>query len=78
MRRVYIGSACCGEVPVRYFMLTSGRDRYGILVEKGAERVEIPSLAGSRRRVRELLDRMLRGAVTPVTVRDVVEDWLAE
>lgn len=49
---------------------------YGALVEKDGEQAVLPRLHVSADRVRDLLDRMVRGAVTPVTARDVAEDWL--
>ena len=92
MERQFYGSALCGETDVMYYLLseepgvtapeygvpedwTGGE--YSVLVEKGGERTAIPALDTSRERVRELLDRMVRGAVTPVSARDVAEDWLA-
>ena len=52
--------------------------RYGILVECGADRAELRDLSPAAWRGRSLLEAMCRGAVTPVTARDVVEDWLLE
>lgn len=49
---------------------------YGVLVEGGGDRALIPSVAPSRRRVQALLAVMMQGRVTPITARDVVEDWL--
>ena len=92
MERLFYGSALCGETDVMYYLLveengTSAREyglaldwnpgEYGVLVEKGEERTEIPALDSSRERVSGLLDRMVRGVVTPVSARDVAEDWLA-
>lgn len=53
------------------------RAGYGVLVEKDGEETAMPSLDSSRERVALLLDRMVRGVVTPVSARDVAEDWLA-
>ncbi|WP_455581418.1 DUF6514 family protein [Dysosmobacter sp.] len=49
---------------------------YGILVESGQEREAIRGITLSQRRVETLLCTLIRGGVTAVTARDVVEDWL--
>lgn len=80
MRRRLIATAQCRGRPVRYYLLADGvRDgkrMYGILVERGGDQELIPEIAPSRWRVQALLERLARGRVTPVTVRDAVEDWL--
>lgn len=80
MRKQLIGEARCRELPVRYYLLEDetdeGRPLYGIQVEYGGERMSILELTCSRQRAEALLGLLIRGCVTPVTVRDVVEDWL--
>lgn len=70
----------CKNSTARYYLLQEplGEDAevYGVAVEYGGERAELRSLTVSRRRAEALLERMRRGRVTPVTARDVVEDWL--
>lgn len=64
---------------LRYDLLTKKRKdklEYGICVHYGGERVSLPGISLSGREVGELLHTMLRCRVTPVTARDVVEDWL--
>lgn len=82
MRKHLVGAAWCRELPVRYYLLAEevreGRRTYGILVEGGGDRVLLPSVATSQRRVRSLLALLMQGRVTPTTARDVVEDWLLE
>ena len=51
-------------------------ETYGIGVEYGEERVDVPDITPSQKGVSVLLDTMIRGTVTPVTLRDVAEDWL--
>lgn len=80
MRRRFIATVqCCGR-PVRYYLLVDavrdGRWMYGILVEGDGDREAIPGITPSRLRAQMLLKRLIRGRVTPVTARDVVEDWL--
>ena len=89
MEREFYGSALCGQTDVRYFLLveecgTAAQEyglsenwgEYGVLVETDGEQTAIPALDHSRERVSGLLDCMVRGVVTPVSARDVAEDWL--
>ena len=46
--------------------------------EVGEEVADVPNLSPSRARVQELAEALVRGGVTPVTLRDVVDDWLLE
>lgn len=81
MKTFFFDSAALGERTINYSLVagTPGADRgeYGILIESDGEQVLIPALSFSRRGVQELLGRMCRGLVTPVTARDIAEDWLA-
>ena len=81
MRKFFFDSAALGENTVEYSLVTctpdTDRGEYGILVESGGEQALIPAISVSRFRVQELLGLMCRGLVTPVTARDVTEDWLA-
>ncbi|MDO4314685.1 MAG: DUF6514 family protein [Oscillospiraceae bacterium] len=82
MRKYLAGSALCRELQVRYYLLAGevrdGRRMYGVLVESGGGRELIPSVTPSRRRAQSLLALLVQGHVTPVTARDVVEDWLLD
>ncbi len=80
MRKRFIARAsCCGRL-VRYYLLVNaasgGSRMYGILIEGGGSQEKIPAITPSRRRIQSLLEQLVQGCVTPVTVRDVVEDWL--
>ena len=79
MRRQLAGTAQSCEQPVRYYLLTEeekdGKNAYGVLVE-GDETLSIPDITPSRSRIQSLLALMIQGHVTPVTARDVVEDWI--
>ena len=53
-------------------------ESYGIrvsVIETG-EREEIGNITVRPERIEELADLLLRGQVTPCTLRDVVDDWL--
>ena len=80
MNRILFGSAEMNKREIRYYLISEksrhGWTEYGLAVEFADEQAQFPSLTLSRGRVQELLSRMRRGTVTPVAVRDVVEDWL--
>ena len=82
MRACFVGRRPCRGVPVDYFLLVDERDalreHYGICVESGGERAEIPAITVWRAGIQTLLSRLMQGGVTPVAARDVVEDWLLE
>jgi len=63
---------------IRYYLLRSGRKRqsYGICVTYRGEAVVLPGITCSETEAKCLLRRMVQGKVTPVTARDIVEDWL--
>lgn len=81
MKQFFFDSAALGTQTVRYSLIAGTTDadkgEYGVLVELDGEQALIPALSVSRSGVLELLGRMCRGLVTPVTARDVAEDWLS-
>lgn len=79
MRTYLAGQADCCGLLVHYYLLeeTCGAERsYGLRVEYGGDLIELRDLTPSAGRAGALLEAMRRGGVTPVTARDVVEDWL--
>lgn len=80
MRRIFMGTARCQELPVRYYLLAEdredGTETYGIGVEYAGETVEIPNITPFLHRIQKLAEALMRGLVTPATLRDVTEDWL--
>lgn len=72
-------SECMGN-PIEYSLISDlsdvGIETYGILVQLGDERVVIHDLSSSPDEVQKLLVCMANGAVSPVSVHDIVEDWL--
>ena len=79
MRKIWFGQSECRGAAVRYYLLveeTAGVERYGLQVRCGEETETVPDVTVSRRRIQALLGAMVRGGVTPVTAREVVEDWL--
>ena len=75
-----MGEAECDGFPIRYYLLVdtleNGLESYGVLVEYQSQRAAIPALTVFRRRAESLAELLRRGGVTPVTARDVAEDWL--
>lgn len=52
-------------------------ESYGVRVTgPDGECAEIPNITVSAGRIDELVDLLRRNQVTPVTLRDVVDDWL--
>lgn len=82
MRSCFFGKADCLDMPVYYDLLTEElegeKECYGLRVRCGEETAEARDLTCSQRRIQELLESLVRGAVTPVALGDVVEDWLLD
>ncbi|MEQ2442860.1 DUF6514 family protein [Pseudoflavonifractor sp. CLA-AP-H29] len=52
-------------------------ESYGVgIAESDGERVDLPNITTSAARIDELMELLTRNAVTPASLRDVVEDWL--
>ena len=76
MRRLLVGEAQCRASKARYYLLEEDAENpgaYGVQIELDGEEASVPDL-----RVLELADTLVRGVVTPVGLRDVVDDWLLE
>ena len=79
MRKRFMGEARCRTFPVRYYLLEEESEQggsYGVEVELEGETEAVPDLSPSRQRVEALAEALARGTVTPVGLRDVVDDWL--
>ena len=76
----------CRDAPLElmYYRLSEdapdGTTRFGAAVEavceEGTSRAEVPDITTSREKIDRLLSALIRGAVTPVSLREVVEDFL--
>ena len=73
-----VGSVQLEKKWLRYYLLRSMKPQcgYGICVTCGSDAAFIPEITLSEVEVMQLLEVMVRGRVTPVTARDIVEDWL--
>lgn len=80
MRRILMGTGCCLGETVKYYLLEDAAGsiakQYGISLECGNEQASLPGITVSQSRILALLDTLISGSVTPVSLRDVVEDWL--
>ena len=80
LQTLFIGSSACKEAEVRYYLLAEEPETdtgcYGLRVEFGGEAETIHGITASQHVILSLLSALVRGAVTPVAVRDVIEDWL--
>ena len=77
MKNELFGIATCLGMPVFYYLL-SDSGGYGIGVEYQGETVLLRRLSRIRSEVEALLTDMRQGSVTPVTARDVAEDWFSQ
>ena len=76
MKRELFARAICLQMPVSYYLL-SELGSYGVGVEYRGEKVQLRRLSRRRSSVEALLEAMRQGCVTPVTARDVTEDWFS-
>ncbi len=65
-----------------YYLLAEenleGTEQYGVRVEsETGDRAEVRKVTISSRSILELMGLLMRNTVTPVSLRDVIEDWLA-
>lgn len=77
MRKLLVGEAPCLGSQARYYLLEEDGS-CGVRVELGEEAASAADLSPRRERVLALAEALARGTVTPVALRDVVDDWLLE
>ena len=67
-------------IPVSYHLVVEERAdggfSFGITIRRGKEEVFVPDITSKPTEICALLHRMVRGSVTPVTAKDVIEDWV--
>lgn len=79
MRTISFGQAECLGMPVHYELLVEdadGLERYGLRIRYRDETAELPDITISQRGIQLLAKAVTSGCVTPVALRDTVEDWL--
>ena len=64
------------DLHLRYTIVEE-QGAYGVRIEKAdGECAELRDLTGSRERIEALFHMLWRGGVTPLSLRDIIEDWL--
>lgn len=79
MRKLFMGEARCRTNPISYFLLaeeSAAGELYGVQAELDGETAAVPGITMSQRQVQRLMAGLIHGRVTPVALRDVVDDWL--
>lgn len=80
MEKLWFGSAECLGEKIGYGLLVQisedGIMHYGVTVEYGGEVAAIPDITLKIGDILALAGLLRRGSVTPVTLLDVIEDWL--
>lgn len=80
MQTIFMGEAECEGSPIQYHLLAeeaeSGIGEYGVRVIFGEEVASLPRVTRSQTAIIDLITKMIRGTVTPVSAREIVEDWL--
>jgi hypothetical protein len=81
LRSLFIGKKTVHRQVINYYMLIEERaddtENYGVeLACANGERAQICRVTPSQNRALGLVSQLMRYAVTPVTLHDIVEDWL--
>ena len=74
----------CNSKPLvlAYSLLVTGEadelEHYGVRIEEqvSGSLTQVLDLTTQAKRIYDLLDKLVRNAVTPIGLRDVLEDWL--
>lgn len=65
-----------------YSIIVSGEagtpEHYGVKIEEqnSGTQIQVLDLTTQVKRIYDLMDKLVRNAVTPIGLRDVLEDWL--
>jgi hypothetical protein len=84
MREVWIGRQTVAKRNYDYYILVremkkeSGvyGENYGLAISSGDERAEVRDITVSADRIRHLATLLMVQTVTPLTLCEIVEDWL--
>lgn len=80
MRSVFMGSRrLSGEILTYHLLIEEVEDlgeNYGVLLEGFGQTAAVCGITVLQNRALALLEQLRHGAVTPASLRDVVEDWL--
>ena len=77
MRAMFSESVNINCLEVRYTFLRSlsNKNCYSIEITCGSESVLLPEVSDLYQEAKGFFDLLVRGAVTPVSAEDVLEDW---
>lgn len=67
------------SVQSQYYLLEEDcgpLENYGVRITYGATEAQVPGVTFSASEIIRLLCTLVESSVTPVTLRDVVDDWL--
>ena len=81
MREILIGKKQIMDRQYRYYLLAETGENdceyYGVKITDGREDAALRNITVSQRNIQFLGALLVDFSVTPMTLRDVVEDWLA-
>lgn len=78
----YFYSRMVGPLILEYYLLVSPLAKdleiYGVKIveQRSGATASVPGLTVSSRRIFHLIDVLSKGIVTPISLADIVEDWL--
>ena len=80
MREIFIGERYIEDQRYEYYLLAetgeNDWEQYGVKIEGGGDGAALREVTVSQRDIQDLGALLMDFLVTPVTLRDVVEDWL--
>ena len=81
MREIFIGERYIRNRWYEYYLLVEteerGRKQYGVKIASDGDEAALRDVTVSRQDIQTLGELLMEFLVTPVSLRDVVEDWLA-
>ena len=77
MEQQWFGAAECLGERIDYYILPEGAEGYGVGAAYREDVVFVRNITPHREEITALASLLCRGRVTPIALRDVVEDWLA-
>ena len=82
MQKNLVGTALCKKQVIRYYLLAEllegETESYGVSIEYRGEEMPVHAVTCVPKRMEALVELLQRGCVTPVTARDVIEDWILD
>ena len=81
MREIFIGERYIEDRRYEYYLLAEtgehDLEQYGVKIADGEDGAVLRDVTSSQRNIQALGELLMDFSVTPVALRDVVEDWLA-